>query len=106
METVSDLHAIDEPVQNVLLPTSIPGQYRHGHSRSPTYGAWNRMVPKCTNRKDRDWPRFGAKGVAVCFKWLKFVGFLADMGMKPVEAKALVRIDQTKGYEPGNCVWR
>lgn len=101
-----DLHVINEPVSLVLLPTGGAKQYRHGLNRSQTAGAWNRMVRKCTCPKDRDWPRFGARGVTVCFKWLKFEGFLADMRVKPVEAKGLVRLDETKNFEPGNCVWR
>lgn len=101
-----DLHIIDEPVRDVLLPTGVPGQFKHNLSRSSTQAAWNRMLQCCLNPRFPQYPKYGGRGVKVCFKWMKFEGFLADVGIKPVEAKGLVRLDESKGFEPGNCVWR
>lgn len=100
------LRVIDEPVEKVLLPTSIPGQHRHGFSQTPTYTAWNAMMGRCRNPRHKDYPRFGGKGVTVCFRWLSFKGFLADMGPLPIDRYGLVRLDDDKGFEPGNCAWR
>jgi hypothetical protein len=46
--------------------------------------------------------RYG--GVKVCERWYKYKNFLADMGERP-EGHQIHRIDNTRGYEPGNCEW-
>ncbi len=41
----------------------------------------------------------------VCPAWNdSFEQFLADMGERPI-GTTIDRINNSKGYEPGNCVW-
>jgi hypothetical protein len=82
--------------------------YRHGHNfRAKTtsiYSRWAALVQRCTNPRDRAWPWYGARGITVCERWLIFENFLADVG-EPPTGLTLDRIDNDRGYEPGNCRW-
>lgn len=80
----------------------------HGHSSggviSGTYHSWRTMVRRCTEPTNKDWARYGGRGIKVCLRWLKFENFLADMGERP-PGKTLDRRDNYKGYSRGNCRW-
>jgi hypothetical protein len=80
---------------------------RHGQSgrnRSPTYGSWVSMMGRTEWGSHPSFARYGAKGIRVHPRWHTFVQFLEDMGERP-PGTSLDRIDNTKGYEPGNCRW-
>jgi hypothetical protein len=85
---------------------------KHGHARrrpegragTPTYYVWAAMVQRCTNPANKEWDRYGGRGITVCSRWRDFRNFLADMGEQP-EGLTLDRIDNDGGYGPGNCQW-
>lgn len=84
------------------------GGLRHGHARdgqvSPTWRSWQSMMNRCERPHQPQYADYGAKGVRVCERWKTFDNFLADMGHRP-SGKTLDRIDNAKGYEPGNVRW-
>jgi hypothetical protein len=43
--------------------------------------------------------------VDICEEWMKFETFISDVGPRPSPQHSLDRIDNNKGYEPGNCYW-
>ena len=73
--------------------------------RSKEYRAWSAMIQRCTNPKAHNWRYYGGMGIGVCDAWLhSFAAFLRDVGSAP-EGCWLDRIDNSKGYEPGNVRW-
>lgn len=73
-------------------------------NRSRTYRSWDAMIQRCQNPNHNRFKWYGAKGIKVCARWRVFENFLADMGERP-DGMTIDRQDETKDYEPGNCVW-
>lgn len=85
----------------------ITGHLRrtHGASGTPEYSSYKSMLRRCYNQNYRCYELYGGRGITVCDRWRKSFGnFLDDMGPRP-EGTSLDRIDNQRGYEPGNCRW-
>ena len=78
---------------------------QHGMSKTPQYFAWDNMVARCTNPKHPYFKWYGARGITVAPVWMTFMGFWRDMEDGYARGLELDRIDNERGYEPGNCRW-
>jgi hypothetical protein len=77
----------------------------HRMSKTSLYKVWTAMKRRCTNPSDNGYRLYGARGITVSQRWLdSFEAFAADMGQRP-ERASLERIDNSRGYEPGNVRW-
>lgn len=78
----------------------------HGMSYRPEYKLWVSMKARCDNPNNKQYPKYGARGVNVCDRWKQsFAAFLEDMGPQPSPAHIIDRIDDDTGYQPDNCRW-
>lgn len=78
----------------------------HPKRQMPGYNSWRGMRGRCSKPNHISYPWYGAKGVRVCQRWQEsFDAFIADMGSPPPGKQWIERLDNSVGYEPGNCVW-
>lgn len=68
-----------------------------------TRNSWESMITRCKSWSSVN-KYYWASGVRVCPEWDDFETFLKDMGLRP-QGMTIERVDNAKGYEPGNCVW-
>lgn len=76
----------------------------HGLTRTPTYRSWQHMIRRCFDKKHNRYEIYGGRGIKVCERWLEFMNFLSDMGIRP-EGMSLDRINNDADYKPENCRW-
>lgn len=78
----------------------------HGMCTTPAYKNWFGMKARCTDPNHTGYPWYGARGITVCQEWRdSFEAFLRDVGERPSRQHTLDRIDNARGYEPGNVRW-
>lgn len=79
---------------------------KHGKHGTKVYNTYNSMIRRCTDIKEKSYPRYGGRGITVCKRWLdSFNNFYEDMGEPPTEKHSIDRINNNGNYEKENCKW-
>lgn len=73
-------------------------------SKTRTHGAWRSARYRCRNPRAPFFEHYGGRGITFSPEWDDFNVFLDEMGECP-PGLSLERLDNNKGYEPGNCTW-
>jgi hypothetical protein len=70
------------------------------------YKIWNGIKTRCTKKNASEYGRYGGRGIKICDEWLdNFDAFFNHLGPRPSKQHSVDRIDNDKGYEPGNVRW-
>lgn len=80
----------------------------HGCYGTPTHKSWSKMVSRCRGVNDSMYPTYGGAGITVVDEWVGVGGFerfVAHIGERPSRDFSVDRIDNSRGYEPGNVRW-
>lgn len=78
----------------------------HGQSHTHLHVVWKSMIQRCTNPNNKSYPSYGARGITVHPSWRSsFETFVRDVSDGYSRDLELDRIDNSRGYEPGNVRW-
>lgn len=80
---------------------------KHRMCRTPEYHAWESMKTRCASGPESvHYQNYKARGITVCDEWQRsFTAFYNHVGPRPSTAHSLDRIENNRGYEPGNVRW-
>ena len=82
-----------------MADASLPKFYK-----SPEYRSWSMARNRCRNPRADNFRFYGGRGITFSSKFDSFAVFIEEVGPRPAGFQ-LERVDNSKGYEPGNVRW-
>lgn len=79
--------------------------FKHGETNTKLWRTWKGILDRTTKPKHPHYARYGGKGINICDEWKIYENFAKYIGQPPTENHSIDRIDNNKGYEPGNVRW-
>lgn len=79
---------------------------KHGMHSTPEYQIWEGVVARGTGKEHPEW--YYDRGICICPEWTGeggFKSFYDHIGPRPSPKHSVDRIDNDRGYEPGNVRW-
>ena len=91
----------------------LSNSFRHGLAKSPFWNRWYAMRQRCQDKQNKEYFRYGGRGITVCKRWEKFTSFQKDMYQSYLEHcknfgnkdTSLDRKDNNGNYNKKNCRW-
>ena len=77
----------------------------HGMWNTPEYNAFRNMWQRCINPKCKSYPRYGGRGITISPEFRSFEAWFEYIGPRPGPGFSQDRIENSKGYLPGNIHW-
>ncbi|MEU1397158.1 hypothetical protein ABZ403_14000 [Micromonospora zamorensis] len=88
-----------------VIPDREGGWLLIGACRLPEYRVWAGAKSRCNNPNTPVYGAYGGRGIKMDPEWEKdFLAFWRELGPRPA-GTSLDRIDNDRGYEPGNVRW-
>ncbi len=79
----------------------------HGLTDTRLYNSWCSMKARCYNHKNKEYNRYGGRGITICAEWKNNFKTFYDWAMANgySDDLSIDRIDVNGNYEPANCCW-
>jgi len=78
---------------------------KHGKTNTKIWKTWKGIVERTTKKYSPHFIRYGGNGIGIHKEWLNFEAFAKYIGEPPSNKHSIDRLDNKKGYIPGNVRW-